>query len=98
MRVLRYSKGDNFLNCFVLMSIVICKIIFCKKIILVMDRTNWKIGKKNINVLFIGMLLKNKTYIPLIYKPLGDKRGNSSQEERIKMLEKFTDIFSHLPI
>ena len=63
-----------------------------------MDRTNWKIGKKNINVLFIGMLLKNKTYIPLIYEPLGDKRGNSSQEERIKMLEKFTDIFSHLPI
>lgn len=49
------------------------------------DRTNWKFGQKNINILMIGISYKG-TAIPLIWKLL-DKRGNSDQEERIELLE-----------
>lgn len=50
------------------------------------DRTNWKFGKKNINILLIGISYKG-TAIPLIWKLL-DKRGNSSEEERISLMNK----------
>lgn len=50
------------------------------------DRTNWKFGKCNINILMIGISYKG-TAIPLIWVLL-DKRGNSSQEERIVLMNK----------
>lgn len=55
------------------------------------DRTNWKFGKCNINILMIGISYKG-TAIPLIWVLL-DKRGNSSQEERIVLMNK---LLSHL--
>jgi len=52
---------------------------------LIMDRTNWKFGEKNKNILTIGLLLEdNATFIPLIWKDLAHK-GNSSQEIRLEL-------------
>lgn len=54
------------------------------------DRTNWKFGKQNINILLIGISYRG-TAIPLIWKML-DKRGNSSQAERIELVDELLDI------
>lgn len=56
------------------------------------DRTNWKFGKQNINILLIGISYQG-TAIPLIWKVL-DKRGNSSQEERIELMNELLDILT----
>ncbi len=55
-------------------------------IALSMDRTNWKFGRVNINILTIGISWRG-TAIPLVWMML-DKRGQSNQEERILLLEK----------
>lgn len=47
---------------------------------LVMDRSNWKRGTKNINILTIGNLMQN-TFLPLHWKQL-NKRGNSNLDDR----------------
>lgn len=61
-------------------------------IALSIDRTNWKFGKHNINILLIGISYRG-TAIPLIWKML-DKRGNSSQEERIDLMNSLLDILT----
>lgn len=55
-------------------------------IALSMDRTNWKFGRININILTIGISWRG-TAIPLVWMML-DKRGQSNQQERILLLEK----------
>ena len=59
------------------------------------DRTNWKLGKTNINILYIGLVLGNGRFIPLYFKLL-DKKGNSSQGERAELFEQFRAIFNML--
>jgi hypothetical protein len=50
-----------------------------------MDRTNWKFGQLNINILTIGISWRG-TAIPLVWMML-NKRGQSNQSERILLLE-----------
>jgi len=59
---------------------------------MVMDRTNWKIGQFNINVLFVGLLLPCGVFIPIIWQSL-NKRGNSSQQERITLMKRFVMVW-----
>ena len=61
-------------------------------IALSIDRTNWKFGKCNINILLIGISYRG-TAIPLIWKML-DKRGNSSQQERIDLMNELLKILT----
>ncbi|MDM1398921.1 hypothetical protein HX049_17415 [Myroides odoratimimus] len=42
--------------------------------VLVMDHTNWKFGKQDINILMLGISYKNMCF-PILFKML-DKRGN----------------------
>lgn len=58
-----------------------------KNLVLVLDRTNWKFGSKNINILMLGVCYKNMA-IPIMFKML-DKRGNSDTEERKKLINQF---------
>ncbi|MFT5412611.1 MAG: hypothetical protein ACI9NC_005360, partial [Verrucomicrobiales bacterium] len=53
-----------------------------------MDRTNWKYGKRHINILTIGIVV-NKVAIPIAWKvlPQKTKRGNSNTEHRISILK-----------
>ena len=56
-----------------------------------MDRTNWKFGDKNINILMLGISYKNVAF-PIMFKML-DKRGNSNTPERIALVQGFIDCF-----
>jgi len=58
---------------------------------LVLDRTNWKFGKKNINILMLGVSYKNVAF-PLMFKML-DKRGNSHTAERIELITNYLEWF-----
>jgi len=75
-----------------------------EKWVLTMDRTNWKLGKSNVNLLVLGVAYKGMA-IPLLWKFLtieeeidGElrergKRGNSNTEERKDMISDFIEIF-----
>jgi hypothetical protein len=58
---------------------------------LCLDRTNWKFGKANINILMISVCYQGIS-IPLIWKML-DKQGNSNSEERIDLVERYIRLF-----
>ena len=60
------------------------------KLVLTMDRTNWKFGKTSINFLVIGIAFGGIA-IPVAWKNLG-KDGNSNQTERKTILEKLLKI------
>ncbi|MDM1406057.1 transposase, partial [Myroides marinus] len=59
--------------------------------VLVMDRTNWKFGKQDINILMLGISYKNMCF-PILFKML-DKRGNSNTNERKELINTFIDWF-----
>ena len=67
-----------------------------ENIVLCLDRTNWKVGKKNINILLLSAAYREVS-IPLIWSVFA-KKGNSSTQERIELIERFLSIFPHLPI
>ncbi len=58
---------------------------------LILDRTNWQFGTKNINILMLGVSYKDVA-IPLIFLML-DKWGNSETNERITLFDKFIEWF-----
>ena len=60
--------------------------------ILSMDRTNWKLGKLNINILVVGIVYKSIAF-PIVWISLS-KQGNSNTAERINIMNRFIDIFS----
>jgi len=55
--------------------------------ILSMDRTNWKYGKRHINILTLGIVI-NKIAVPIVWKvlPQKTKRGNSNTKQRIAII------------
>ncbi len=54
---------------------------------LLLDRTNWKFGVIDIN--FLVLSIKGAGWsVPIVWKVL-PKKGNSSQEERIELLDRF---------
>jgi hypothetical protein len=57
-----------------------------------LDRTNWKFGKRNINILVLSVIYKGLS-LPILWTFLGDKRGNSDQKERIALLERYACLF-----
>lgn len=56
-----------------------------------MDRTNWKFGKADINILMIAVGFKGIA-VPLLWSLL-PKKGNSNSNERIALMEKFIKWF-----
>lgn len=81
---------DAFCICIIYLIINILQLNNC--VYLVMDRTNWKIGKTNINILYLGLLLPNGSFINILFDPL-DKRGNSSTSERKAILGRFCELW-----
>ena len=59
---------------------------------LAIDRTNWKFGKLNINLLVLAVVLSDRFSIPILWAAL-PKQGNSNTEERIDIMESFIKIF-----
>lgn len=60
-------------------------------VVLAMDRTNWKFGSKNINILMLGVAYKGIAF-PLMFKML-NKKGNSNTQERIELICDFINWF-----
>ena len=58
---------------------------------LVLDRTNWKFGTKNINILTLGIVYKGVAF-PILFHMM-PKFGNSSTRERIELMERFICLF-----
>lgn len=58
---------------------------------LTMDRTNWKFGEVNINVLVLGISYDHMSF-PILFRLL-PKRGNSNCRERINIMERFIRLF-----
>jgi hypothetical protein len=59
--------------------------------VLVMDRTNWKLGKATINVLMLGIAHQGIAF-PLLWMLLS-KTGNSNTTERIGLMNQFLRCF-----
>jgi hypothetical protein len=59
--------------------------------ILCLDRTNWKIGKSNVNILMLAIVTR-RVRIPLMWTML-DKQGSSNSLERIALMQRYLDIF-----
>lgn len=64
--------------------------------IISIDRTNWKLGKANINFLVLGIVYKGIAF-PILWTLL-DKKGNSNTDERIQFLETFLENFGECSI
>lgn len=91
-----YRRIQRFMSGFDLPMKIISGLIFSllpekENLTLVLDRTNWKFGTKNINILMLGVSYKNVAF-PLMFTML-DKRGNSDTQERIDLINKYLDWF-----
>ena len=62
-----------------------------KNYYLSLDRTNWKWGSININLLVLAVVYRGAA-IPVYWLPL-NKRGNSSSRERIALMKRFIHQF-----
>lgn len=96
-----YRRIQRFISETILPMDLVSKLIFSllpekKSLILALDRTNWKFGDKDINILMLGVCFKNIS-IPLMFTML-DKRGNSNTQERIDLMERFIGLFGALCI
>jgi hypothetical protein len=58
---------------------------------LCLDRTNWKYGKANINILMISIAYQGMA-IPILWTML-PKRGNSNTMERKELVDRFLNLF-----
>ena len=56
-----------------------------------LDRTNWKFGKTDINILMLSVCYKGVA-LPILWTLL-PKRGNSNSEERKKLLSQYIELF-----
>ncbi len=62
------------------------------KLYLVVDRTNWKFGKLDINILTLCIVYEGIAF-PIIWTLLDNKGGSSNTKNRIDLIEKFISIF-----
>jgi hypothetical protein len=58
---------------------------------LAMDRTNWKFGQTNINVLTLAVVYQGVAFPILMF--MLEKRGNSDTAERIGMINRYIRLF-----
>ncbi|TXH67814.1 MAG: hypothetical protein E6Q83_16120 [Thiothrix sp.] len=58
---------------------------------LTLDRTNWKCGQRNLNILTLGVAYRGAA-VPLYWRLLA-KQGNSDQAERIELVQRFIRQF-----
>ena len=63
---------------------------------LAMDRTNWKFGETNINVLTLAIVYQGVAF-PILISML-DKRGNSDTQERIEIINRYIRLFGYRTI
>ena len=87
LRFFQTGKGLNILRgiCLLVIS-TLCRNTECY---LLLDRTNWEMGGRKINLLVIGLLYKD-VFIPLVWKDL-EKKGNSNTKERLNLIDQLLE-------
>lgn len=58
---------------------------------LAMDRTNWKFGSTNINILVLAVIYQGVAF-PIMFTMM-PKFGNSSTSERIELMQRYINLF-----
>jgi hypothetical protein len=94
-RIQRFFASFDFSSDLVarlLYKLLPCEVFTEGKLKLTLDRTNWKFGAININILMLGVIYKGVA-LPLLWIFLGNKKGNSDQVERILLIERFIRLF-----
>lgn len=87
---------QRFMAQFSLDSNLIARMIFSllpdkENLTLSIDRTNWKFGKKDINIFMLGVVYQGVAF-PLLFSML-PKRGNSNTQERINLINRYIHLF-----
>ena len=59
--------------------------------ILCLDRTNWKVGRRDVNILMLAIATR-RLRIPLMWTNL-DRPGTSNQAERIALMRRYLALF-----
>ena len=59
--------------------------------VLCLDRTNWKVGRRDVNILMLAVVTR-RLRIPLMWTVL-DKAGSSNQCERIALMRRYLALF-----
>lgn len=91
-----HRRIQRFFASYALNLDLIARFIFCllpqkDGLVLSMDRTNWKFGNTDINVLTLAVSYKGIGF-PILFSML-PKRGNSNTEERISLVRRFVSLF-----
>lgn len=91
-----YKRIQRFFREFEVCYTMIAKLVIelmgqPKPWILTLDRTNWKLGEANLNILTLGIVYRGVAF-PVFWKIL-NKRGNSNTKERIELMEEFIELF-----
>jgi len=89
-------RVQRFIAGFELCSDVIAQLIFSllpekTNLKLILDRTNWMVGKQNITIFMLAIAYRGVAF-PLLFSLL-DKKGNSTCEQRITLIERFVRLF-----
>ncbi len=58
---------------------------------LCLDRTNWKIGGRDVNILMLAVATR-RFRVPLMLTVL-DKAGNSNTQERVALMQRYLALF-----
>ncbi len=58
---------------------------------LALDRTNWKVGRRDVNILMLAVITR-RMRLPLMWTVL-DKAGSSSSAERVALLQRYLALF-----
>ena len=87
---------QRFMSAYLLDTDIIARLVFAllphkPPYRLAMDRTNWKFGSANINILVIAIVYDGVAF-PVIYK-LMPKFGNSSTNDRIELMDRYINLF-----
>lgn len=87
---------QRFIASYVLDIDLISKLVFAllphePPYILTMDRTNWKFGSVDINILAIGIVYQGVAF-PIIFRLL-PKKGNSNTQERKEIIQHYIKLF-----
>ena len=63
-----------------------------RPVLLALDRTNWRIGSKDINILVLAVVTR-RFRVPLMWTLL-THQGNSNTEQRIALMKRYLALFS----
>jgi transposase len=91
-RVRRFFSGFSF-DISVIVPLILTLFCLKGKLILILDRTNWKWGKKDINILLLSVAYRG-IGIPLFWN-VSSSSGSSSTSERISILKKILQQIGH---